>query len=71
MEIQKALDIKRALLTLSDVLDISPKLIASYIGLFNNEKYDILIEASNIWNVFDSANLVERGKMLGIEIIEK
>lgn len=71
MEIQKALEIKKALIVLGDAVGIDPVKIASYIGLFiDAAQHEILIDASNKWNEFDSASLVERGNMLGITITE-
>ena len=68
MEIEKALEVKKALITLAEVLGYDIKKVASNVCFLDDDKYKILIEASNIWNKFDSATLIDRGKMLGIEI---
>ena len=70
MDIQQALDIKHALLTLSKALDKPFNNVASNVCMFDDDKFKILVEASDLWNAFESASLVERGKMIGIEITE-
>lgn len=68
METQKALDIKQALITLSDALGMEFNQIASRICFLDKDKGAILREASDTWNKFDNASIVERGEMLGINI---
>jgi len=70
MNIQQALEVKKALLTLSDILDIDFQQVASRVCFLDDEKGKILLEASKLWNEFDDAGIVERGAMLGIEITE-
>ena len=68
MTIQTALDIKAALILLSETLHQDFNKTASNICLFDNEKFEILKEASKLWNEFQAADIVERGKMLGLKI---
>ena len=70
MDIQQALDIKNALLTLSNALGTPVKSVSSYVCMFDTDKFKILVEASDLWNAFESASFVDRGKMMGIEITE-
>jgi len=70
MEIRKALEIRKAIITLSDALDIKPKDIALNICFLDEEKYKILVAASETWEKFSNVDVVTRGKMLGIEITE-
>jgi hypothetical protein len=68
MKINKALDIKKALLTLSEELNISWHDLIARICFFDKAPHDILVDASNTWNEFDNADIVERGRMLGITV---
>jgi hypothetical protein len=70
MNIQQALKIKEALLTLSDALNISAQDIASRVCFFDEDKFEKLKKASDLWNEFDNADIVERGAMLGIKIYD-
>ena len=69
METQKAIEIKKAIFTLSDYLEIQPQELVSSICFLNKERFSKLKEASQVWNAFDEADIVTRGKMLGIDII--
>ena len=68
METQKALEIKKAIFTLSDFLEIEPQELVSSICFLNKERFSKIKEASEVWNAFDEADIVTRGKMLGIDI---
>jgi len=70
MEIRKALEIKRALITLANALDMSAPTIVSNICILDEKKLDIFVEASEMWCRFDAVGIIEKGKMLGIEITE-
>jgi len=70
MTTQEALDIKKALLTLSDALNLDFNQVAARVCLLDDDKGAILKQASDLWNEFDDASMVDRGKMLGIEITE-
>ena len=69
MEARKAIEIKKAILTLSELLEIDPQELVSSICFLNKERFSKIKEASEVWNAFDEADIVTRGKMLGIEII--
>ncbi len=69
METQKAIEIKKAIFTLSDYLEIQPQELVSSICFLNKERFSKIKEASEVWNAFDEADIVTRGKMLGINII--
>ena len=69
MEARKAIEIKKAILTLSELLEIDPQELVSSICFLNKERFSKIKEASEVWNAFDEADIVTRGKMLGIEVI--
>ena len=64
MEIGTALDIKKALILIETELGITPQKIGSLINLASETSYKKLQEASKLWNEFDKADIIERGKML-------
>ncbi|MCP4394504.1 MAG: hypothetical protein GY804_09605 [Alphaproteobacteria bacterium] len=68
MDINTALDIKNALITLSGALGQDFQRTASNVCFMNKEKFAILKEASDLWNEFQDADIVKRGEMLGITI---
>ena len=68
MNTQKALEIKKAIFTISDLLEIEPQDLVNSICLLNKERFLKIKKASDIWNEFDDADLVNRGKMLGFTI---
>ena len=70
IELRKALEIKRALITLANALDMSAPTIVSNICMLDENKFDIFVEASAMWCRFDAVGIVEKGKMLGIEVTE-
>jgi len=70
MEVQTALNVKKAIILLSEVTGIKFGDIAGSIGFFDNDGFEKLKEASVIWNDFESKNIVERGAMLGITVTE-
>ena len=55
-------------MTLSEITGTKPLDIVGSICLFGEEKKKPFIEASDLWNEFENADIVERGKMLGIDI---
>ena len=67
-KVKQALEIKKALHTLADYLDMTPQEIASQVSFLDDEKYKKLVEASKVWNRFDDSDIVTRGKMLGLKI---
>lgn len=72
MNTYKALEIKKALLTLADFLDMKPEQIASNICFLDKDRFAKLKKASDVWNKFDNTcDIVERGKLLGVEIIKE
>ena len=68
MDARQALDIRNALSTLSTALDLEFKEVATRVCFFDEEIGKILKEASDTWCAFEDAEIVERGKMLGLEI---
>jgi len=68
MNTQKALEVKKAIITLSDVLGIEAQDLVNSICLLDKRRYSILKTASDIWNTFDDLDIVERGKMIGLNI---
>ena len=68
MTTQKAIDIKKALLLLSDFTGLEVRELAKRICFFDKDLYSKFIEASNEWNKFDNADIIEKGKMLGFEV---
>ena len=70
MDTKRALEIKKALLLIAEVFDSNVRAIASCLAILNLDRYKILVKASDLWNNFDQAGLVERGKMLGVTITE-
>lgn len=69
MTTEKALDVKNALSTISELLEISPQEVVNAICLLNRERYRPSEDASETWTKFYDADIVDRGKMLGIDII--
>lgn len=69
MTTEKALDVKNALSTISELLEISPQEVVNAICLLNREWYRPFEDASKTWTKFYDADIVDRGKMLGIDII--
>jgi hypothetical protein len=70
MDTKTALEVKQALLTLSDVLDIEFQQVAARVCLLDEGRGAILKEASDKWNEFDDADIVARGAMLGLTVTE-
>jgi len=68
MDIKKALEIKKAIITLSDYLGMTPQEVARNICFLDKIRGGKMIEASNAWNKFDNADIVSKGKMLGLTI---
>ncbi len=68
MNTKEALEIKKAILTLEKALDTDFLQLASNVCMFDKEKFEVLKEASKLWNEFDDASHPERCKLLGIEI---
>jgi len=71
MDTREALEVKKAIFTLERVLNTDFLEIASNVCMFDKEKFEVLKEASKLWNEFDNANTVDRGKLIGIEITER
>ena len=67
-KVKQALEIKKALETLADYLDMTPQQIASQVSFLDDKKYKKLVEASKVWNKFQDSDIVTRGKMLGFEV---
>lgn len=68
MDIKTALNIKEAFILLEKELNVPIQKLGSLIHLYNEDCYKKLQEASVLWNKFNHANIVERGKMLGLTI---
>ena len=69
MTTEKALEVKRALLMFSELLDIMPEQVAVRICMYDQKCIHTISEALEIWSKFNDADIVERGKMLGYDII--
>jgi len=68
METMTALEIKKALILLEKELGLPVQKLGSLINLYSEESYAKLQEASKVWNKFDTADIHERGEMLGLSI---
>ena len=68
MTTNEAIGIIKAIDLLASTLDVPFKRMASNCCLFNDEKFKILKEASDKYQLFLDADIVERGKMLDVEI---
>lgn len=68
MTTQIALEVKKAIKILDEVLGIPPQKIGSLIHLHNEGCYLKLQEASAIWNKFDKADIEEKAVMLGMTV---
>lgn len=68
MDIQTALKIKEAFLTLSKFTGVDAQQIANRISLFDNELMAKFKQASKVWNEFDDASIEQRAAMLGITL---
>ena len=69
MNTLKAIEIKKAIFTLSEFLEIEAKDLVGSICFLNKPRFEKFKEASLIWNAFDDAGIVERGDMLGLKIL--
>jgi hypothetical protein len=67
----KAIEIKKALIAISDFMEIDAQIIVNRICLYDKKLMSKFKNASDIWNEFDNADIVERGKMLGVTVIER
>ena len=67
-KVKQALEIRKALETLADSLDMTPQEIASQVSFLDDKKHKKLVEASKVWNKFQDSDIVTRGKMLGFEV---
>jgi hypothetical protein len=66
---KEAIEIKKALMTIADFLEIEPQSVASSICFLDKKRSDKFIEASKLWNSFDNEeDIVKRGEMLGIKV---
>ena len=69
MTIEQAIRVKKALLALSDVLNISPQKLAEEICFMGwEDRRTILMEASRMWNEFEDGDFETKAKMLGYEV---
>ena len=68
MTIQEALEIKKALVIFEDVLDIEAQKLVSLLNIQYKEQVKKIFEAKKIWENFESLDLIERGKLFGINI---
>jgi len=68
MELQIALEVKKAFELIEKELGIPTKKLGSLINLYDEDSYKKLIEASKLWNKFYEANIIERAKMLGFNV---
>jgi hypothetical protein len=66
MDCKTALDVKKSLLLLADVLDLKPDVIAGRIAFLDDDKLEILKDAQKLWVAFDKASINERAEMLGL-----
>ena len=67
----KAIEIKKALISISDFMEIDAQIIVNRICLYDKKLMSKFKNASDIWNEFDNADIVERGKILGVTVIER
>jgi hypothetical protein len=70
MEAKQALEIIRALETIGKALDMEPSQVGSFVCFCDEKKISVINEAATIYNQFIDADIVTRGKMMGIEITE-
>lgn len=68
MNTSTAIDIKQAMILLEKELGVPIQKLGSLIHLYNEDCYSKLMEASKLWNEFDRADIVKRGKLLGLNI---
>jgi hypothetical protein len=68
MDCKTALEVKKSLLLLAEVLDLNPKAIAGRLAFLDDDKLEILKDAQKLWVAFDKASINERAEMLGIEL---
>ena len=68
MNTAKAIEVKKALFTISELLEVEPQELVNSICLLNKERFAKIREASDLWNEFDEADIVTRGKMLGYKV---
>jgi hypothetical protein len=68
MKLQKALEIKKALFAISDLLEIEPQELVSSICFLDKQRFKKIKDASDVWNEFDDADINERAKMLGFTL---
>ena len=70
MTTMEALEVKNALLTLSNVTGMPASDITHFIMLFKPTSKPQLMEAQDLWDAFDNVDLVERARLVGIKITE-
>jgi hypothetical protein len=68
MEALKAIEVKKAIFTLSDFLEIEPQELVSSICFLHKERFAKINSASEIWNKFDDADIMERAEMVGLKL---
>ena len=69
MTTKQALEIKKAIMLLSDFTEMIPTELVGNICFLNKERNKKFVEASDIWNQFENeTDIVKRGKMLGVEV---
>lgn len=69
MKTMQSIEISKAMVTLSDFLDITVQDLASIISLMGGDKYKKIKEAIDIFNDFRQSDIIERGKRLGYDIV--
>ena len=65
---QIAIDVVEAIDTIATYLDLTFEQTAINISFFDQEKLDKINQAINLRQEFAKADLVERGKMIGLNI---
>jgi hypothetical protein len=66
MDCKTALEVKKSLLLLAEVLDLKPDVIAGRIAFLDDDKLEIFKDAQKLWVAFDKASINERAEMLGL-----
>jgi hypothetical protein len=68
IDINKALEVNKALIVLADLLSMEPMEVAKMVCFFDDEKVKIMQESLELSNKFYNADMFKRGEMLGIKL---
>jgi len=70
MDTQTAIDIIKALDTIGTALDMEPNSVGAFACFYDEKKIAIINEAAKLYNEFHGADIVERGRLIGLEITQ-